>query len=470
MRELVPESHADEILAMEQVVRDTQTPLTTEMEIPLADGTWRKALIHKFPLFNAEGSLSAIGTIETDNTELREAEARLHQSQKMETVGQLTGGVAHDFNNLLGVVQGNIELARETCADVTAARHLETAICAVERGAKLTHQLLAFSRKQQLHPEPVNPRKLLDGMADLLRQAVGETIQITISTDPDSWNSMVDPHQLENAILNLALNAKDAMPNGGNLLIAVANVRADHSNSVNEIELVQGEYIQITVTDSGTGMTRETLEKACEPFFTTKEVGSGTGLGLSMIHGFINQSGGRIKLSSELGKGTTVSLYLPATTHAAQSRPESQTEDEHLKGQRERVLLVEDHKDLRELIAGMLTNLGYSVTSTSRAQDALDQLRADNKYSLILTDIVLPGGMDGYELVRVAKERFPHLPVVFMSGYNQGALIDKAKISNSPELLQKPFRKADLARAIHRAMGASIPIKTRPNIPQRYPL
>jgi PAS domain S-box-containing protein len=378
-----------------------------------------------------------------DVTAQQEAEARLHQAQKMESVGQLTGGIAHDFNNLLTVVIGNLDAL---IAGVAAEQRptAESALRAAERGAGLVRQLLAFSRRQMLRPETVALNRIAADMDDLLRRTLGEEIQIVTRLTPDLWPALADRSQLESAVLNLAINARDAMPGGGTLTIETSNVRLDDEYAARNAEVVPGDYALLAVTDTGTGMAPEVLERAVEPFFTTKELGKGSGLGLSMIFGFAKQSGGHLKLYSEPGHGTTVRLYLPRQTGEAVAEPPRE-ERADLPAGHESVLVVEDDEDVRALTVSQLRELGYRVLEAADGPAAQTILDSEAPIDVILTDVVMPGGLTGRQLAEAAKRRRPHLKTLYTSGYTENSIIHQGKLDRGVHFLPKPFRRQDLA-------------------------
>ncbi len=456
--DFVPDSHAREVMAMEASVRKSKAPLTRELEIPTRDSTKKMAFVHKFPLLDSAGEISAIGTIETDSTELRAAEAQLRQAQKMEAVGQLTGGVAHDFNNALAIIQGNLELARNRLPPGDdCVRWLDAAIAASKRGATLTQRLLAFARKQALHPQPTAVGQLVQGMRDLLRGTLGEPVDVRVVLEPELWAVEIDPAQLENAILNLAINARDAMDGQGKLTIEASNVQLSDEDAMAQAPLKPGDYVLIAVSDTGCGMAPEILEHVFEPFFTTKDVDKGTGLGLSMIYGFVKQSGGHITIYSELGEGTTARIYLPRHQGTPETQ-KSRSEPEKVEQARgEVILIVEDNPELLMSLLDMLQSLDYSVLTATSAGDALQVLESSSPVHLLLSDIVLPGGVGGTQLGRQVRERFPELPILYMSGYSENAMAHRGNCEAEGHFLQKPFRLAELAREVRRALERSGP-------------
>jgi PAS domain S-box-containing protein len=388
---------------------------------------------------------------------LAETEAALRQAQKMETLGQLTGGVAHDFNNLLQIVTGNLELVQRGLdpADghdqARLRRAADNAMHGAQRAATLTQRLLAFSRRQPLAPERIDPNRLVSGMSEMLNRALGETIEIETIQSARAWPIEIDVNQMENALLNLAVNARDAMPGGGKLTLEVANTHIDAHYAAQEAEVTPGQYILISVSDTGEGMDADTLSHAIEPFFTTKEVGRGTGLGLSMVYGFVKQSGGHIRVYSEPGHGTTVKIYLPrfhgplpdndtGTVHHA-CPPDCQGN--------ETILVCEDDEKVRAYAVDVLRELGYRVIEAGHGPGALAALdAAEGPIDLLFTDVVLPGGMTGADVAREARARQPGLKVLFATGYARNAIIHHGRLDPGVELLTKPFTFADLSTKI----------------------
>ncbi|WP_307137413.1 CHASE3 domain-containing protein [Pseudoroseomonas cervicalis] len=386
-----------------------------------------------------------------DITRRAEAEATLRQAQKMEAVGQLTGGVAHDFNNLLQVVTANLDLlGRELGPDHAGRRYLGHAVSGVARGARLTAQLLAFARRQPLDPRVVNPGRLVQDMAELLRRTLGERIAVEAVISAGQWNTLVDPGQLENVLLNLALNARDAMPEGGRLTIEVGNAVLDDSYATTHLEVEPGEYVLIAVTDTGTGMSPEVMARAFEPFFTTKEAERGTGLGLSQVYGFVKQSGGHVKLYSEDGQGTSVKLYLPRSRRTEEATGQAAGP---VTGGRETVLVVEDDEAVREAVVEMLQELGYRVLRAGHAEAALTVVSSGVKVDLLFTDVVMPGPIPTREMVRRAQAKLPGMKVLYTSGYTANAIIHGGRLDPDVQLLSKPYRRDDLARQVRAALG-----------------
>lgn len=389
------------------------------------------------------------------------AEEALRQAQKMEAVGQLTGGVAHDFNNLLTVIIGGLEtVSRQLKSDLTSdsVRRIERAVAmathGAERAATLTARLLAFARRQPLDPRPVDPGRLVTGLADLLQRTLGETVEFQTVSGAGLWLANTDAGELENALVNLAVNARDAMPGGGCLTIETSNayLDEDYVGSIPE-PVTPGEYVLIAVSDTGTGMDQATMDRVFEPFFTTKDVGKGTGLGLSQVYGFVRQSGGHVRVYSEMGLGTTIKIYLPRLVGgslAATRAPDSV----HLGGGSETILLVEDHEDLRAYAAGVLGELGYKVLEASNGRTALDLLQSHNDVALLFTDVVMPEGLDGRQLAEEAVRRRPGLKVLYTTGYTRNAIVHNGRLDAGVNLISKPFTFRELASKVRLLLDA----------------
>jgi len=383
--------------------------------------------------------------------ERRQTEVALRQSQKMEAVGNLTGGVAHDFNNLLQVIGGNLQLLqRDIVGNERAQRRLETAVGAVERGARLAAQLLAFARRQPLDPVVINLGRLMRGMGDLLRRALGEGIEIETVIAGGLWNTLADPNQLENVILNLAINARDAMEGEGKLTIEAGNAMLDDHYTQLHQDVVAGHYVVLAISDTGCGMSPEVMERAFEPFFTTKPEGRGTGLGLSMVYGFVNQTGGHIKLYSEVGHGTTLKIYLPRSLQA-EVAPSNMVVGP-IEGGTETILVVEDDPEVRTTVVELLTELGYRVLKASDGQSALAVIQSGMPVDLLFTDVVMPGPVRSPELARRAKALLPDLEVLFTSGYTENAIVHGGRLDPGVSLLSKPYRREDLARKLRQLL------------------
>ena len=395
----------------------------------------------------------------TEEIERRtQTEEALRQAQKMETIGQLSGGIAHDFNNLLQVIAGNLDIIRRTLPEglPRLMRATENAQKGAERAAVLTQRLLAFSRRQQLEPRVIDPNKLVSGMSELLHRTLGETIQIETVLGSGLWRVEVDPNQLENALINLAVNSRDAMPMGGKLTIETANTYLDHAYAEQNSGAAVGQYVVICVSDTGEGMDAETAERAVDPFFTTKEVGRGTGLGLSMVYGFVKQSGGHLKIYTEPRDGTTVKIYMPR--HSGEEPLDGAAEEDEMAPDAvdgETILVCEDDEDVRSYSVEALKELGYHVLEAADGQEAL-RLLAESKGSvdLMFTDVVLPGGMTGAIVAQRAKELQPGLKILFTTGYARNAIVHHGRLDPGVELLSKPFAFSDLAARIRDLLDA----------------
>ena len=387
-----------------------------------------------------------------DLTEKHAAEAQIRQAQKMEAVGQLTGGVAHDFNNILTVITGTIGILSDAVADrpplVAIARMIDDA---AERGASLTRHLLAFARKQPLQPRDVDVNALVLETAKLLHPTLGEHIEIAPLLEADAWTALVDPNQLSTAILNLALNARDAMPGSGKLTLETGNVYLDENYASMHSEVTAGNYVMIAVSDTGSGIRAGDLEKVFDPFFTTKEVGKGTGLGLSMVFGFVKQSDGHIKIYSEEGHGTTVKIYLQRATGLGQTVAEM-TETTRIEGGHEVVLVVEDDALVRRYVVTQVESLGYTTLEASNAAEALNVIGNAAAVDLLFTDVIMPGPMNGRQLVDEALKRRPSLKTLFTSGYTENAIVHHGRLDSGVLLLAKPYRRSDLARMMRMAL------------------
>jgi PAS domain S-box-containing protein len=389
-----------------------------------------------------------------DLTEKRAAEAQLRQAQKMEAVGQLTGGIAHDFNNILTVITGTIEILADAVADRPELAAIAKLIDeASARGADLTKHLLAFARRQPLQPREVDVNALILETAKLLRPTLGEHIEVNPLLAEDASTALVDPSQLSTAILNLSLNARDAMPDGGKLVLETGNIFLDEAYANMHSEVAVGHYVMIAVSDTGSGISPKNLEKVFDPFFTTKEVGKGTGLGLSMVFGFVKQSNGHIKIYSEEGHGTTVKIYLPRATGIDQSASEL-LDSTQIEGGNELVLVVEDDALVRQYVMTQIQSLGYTALEASNAAEALNAIDSNPTIDLLFTDVIMPGSMNGRQLVDEALKRRPALKTLYTSGYTENAIVHHGRLDSGVLLLAKPYRKSDLARMIRLALGS----------------
>ncbi|RBI70523.1 hybrid sensor histidine kinase/response regulator [Roseovarius sp. TE539] len=389
--------------------------------------------------------------VERDITERKDIERQLREAQKMEAVGHLTGGVAHDFNNLLTVILGNAELISERASDPKLREMAEVTLSAAERGAEMTGRLLAFARRKPLNPKPTNMNQVLEAMQPLIRRTLPESIDIEFILDPDLGIAEIDTGELDSALLNLLVNARDAMEDGGKLTIETANVVLDDDYAARHIEVEPGEHVMMCVSDTGKGMDPETLRQVFEPFFTTKDVGKGSGLGLSMVFGFTKQSGGHIKIYSEPNEGTSVKLYFPrlSTEQETDVKP---TLEAPLKGGSEHILIAEDDDLVLEHLKNQLVSLGYRVSSAMSGPEALDVMKAHDDIALLLTDIVMPGGMNGRELAEKAQLAQPSLKILFTSGYTENAIVHQGRLDPGVALLSKPYTRLELATKVRRVL------------------
>ena len=423
------------------------------------DGTrfWASVVINA--IRNSAGEVIGFAKVTRDLTERRATEERLQQSQKMEGIGQLTGGVAHDFNNLLTIIIGNLEALQrnftEEGLDVTRLkRSADNAMRGARRAESLTQRLLAFSRQQPLEPKSVDVGRLVTGMSDLLRRTLGEQISVETVLAGGLWRAHADPNQLEVAIINLAVNARDAMPTGGKLTLETANVHLDERYAAEQVEVLPGQYVMLAVTDSGVGMPSEVKAKAFDPFFTTKDIGQGTGLGLSQVYGFVKQSRGHVQIYSEDGEGTTVKIYLPRHHSDATDAEEEPVRTVARGRKSEMILVVEDDEDVRNYSSESLRELGYTVLEARNARMALQMLERHPEVAVIFTDIGLPGGMNGRQLCEEARKLRPTLKVLFTSGYARNAIVHDGRLDPGVELLTKPFTQAALGEKLRDIIDA----------------
>ncbi len=414
-----------------------------------------------FPLELAVGEMQkgaehAFVGIMRDISERRDAEQardQLRHAQKMEALGQLTGGIAHDFNNLLAIIIGNLDLALEAVDDENLRSFLEPSLDAALHGSALTQQLLAFGRKQALQPQILSINDLLARLLTLAQRTLGERIAIKLATARDLWPVCIDPGQLENALLNVAVNARDAMPDGGKLIFETANATLDETYVASNHDAIAGDYAMIAVSDTGTGMTPEILAQAFEPFFTTKDTGKGSGLGLSMVYGFVKQSAGHIKIYSEPGHGTTIKIYLPRTDGSAGSATDGKSAAKAAQQSPAKlVLVVEDNPDVLKLTATMVGSLGYAVLTATNGDGALKIIAARPAIDLLMTDVMLAGEINGPMLAQRAVELQPHMKVLFNSGYAEQAIFERGLLDRNVQLISKPFRKPQLAAKLKEIM------------------
>lgn len=416
------------------------------------DGTEFPAEIDLAPVQSESGTMIAAAIRDVTTRQLLEAE--LAQATKMEAIGKLTGGMAHDFNNYLGVIIGNLDLLRErNIPDAKARKLVEAALSGALRGAEVTQSLLAFARRQPLNVDYVDANSRIRGIVKLLTPTLGKDVKIATALAPDLWTVKVDGAQLDSCIVNLAGNARDAMPKGGTVTIGTANARLDDHYAKANPDVATGDYVMIEVSDAGGGMTKEVQARAFEPFFTTKGPGHGSGLGLSMVYGFVKQSGGHVKIYSEVGHGTSVRIYLPRGHLAAGTRDEGVSAETMPRGNGEVVLVVEDNQDLREASVAQLTMLGYDVIEADGSAAALAAIESSvRSVDLLFTDIVMPGTMNGYELANEVTVRRPTVKVLLASGFPGETLERTEPHIRKWQLLRKPYRMEELGRAVHAAL------------------
>ncbi|HEX5460211.1 MAG TPA: response regulator [Steroidobacteraceae bacterium] len=427
----------------------------------LRDITERRAMIAALRRSESEARNAAQALTELNRTleervqsrtaQLIKAEAALRHSQKMEAIGNLTGSIAHDFNNLLHVISGNLHLLkRYVSGNAAAERRVQIALDGVARSAKLSSQLLAFARRQPLSPKVINLGRFIRDMEDIIRRAVGEGVAVNTVIGAELWNTLVDPGNVENALLNMAINARDAMEGQGRLTIEAANVLLDSDYAAAHEGVTSGEYVMVSVRDTGSGMSSEVIDQAFEPFFTTKPEGRGTGLGLSMVYGFVRQSGGHIHIESEVGRGSTIRFYLPRSKQAEDDLTEA--DEAPVTGGSEVILVAEDDEHVRETVVAMLSDLGYRILKAKDAQGALSIVESGMPIDLLFTDVIMPGSMKSTELARKARERMPNLAVLFTSGYTEDTFAGSG-LGESIELLSKPYSREALARKLRHMLA-----------------
>lgn len=413
------------------------------------DGTTFPAEINLSAIDAGNDRLVAIAV--RDISDRKETEAKLHQAQKMEAVGQLTGGIAHDFNNMLTVITGNLQMIDAAQLGPRDREHAQAAIAAVDRAAELTNRLLAFSRQQHLQPKVLNVNDLIVNIEGMLRRSIGESITLETCLDRDLWSTRIDPSQLENALVNLSVNARDALQTGGRLEISTSNIVVRETSNFEHSELLPGEYVLLAVRDNGCGIAESELSRIFEPFYTSKEPGKGTGLGLSMVHGFVTQSRGSISVFSEDGIGTTISLYLPRSVDPEGDDEEALPARDSVPTGRERILVVEDNDSVREVVSNLLKSLNYFVIEASSGQGALEIMQRDEDFDLLFTDLVMPGGISGAELAVRMRQVKPGLKVLYTSG-STGTVINGNRKLTSGIILQKPYFKDALANTVRETL------------------
>ena len=452
--DLIHPDDLPELLRLLDTLRATHRPVRCQNRVRTAEGGWRTIAWTLYADPVSEW-LHGVGRDVTADLEsaaaLRQAEEALRMAQKMEAVGKLTGGVAHDFNNLLQVISGNLQLlTRDVAGNDKAEQRLRNALGGVARGAQLASQLLAFGRRQPLAPKVVNLGRFIRAMDDMLRRALGDGVEIETVISGGLWNTLVDPYQVENALLNLAINARDAMNGHGRLTIEAGNALLDDAYTLRHADVTPGQYVMVAVTDTGAGMTPEVLGQVFEPFFTTKPEGQGTGLGLSMVYGFVRQSNGHVKIYSEPGQGTTVRLYLPRERQ--EEDLETEVDAGPIAGGTETVLVVEDDEEVRTTVVDLLSELGYRVLRAKDASSALAIIESGMPMDLVFTDVVMPGPLRSPELARKARERLPNVAVLFTSGYTDNAIVHGGRLDEGIELLSKPYTREALARKIRHVL------------------
>ncbi|MDA1099154.1 MAG: PAS domain S-box protein [Proteobacteria bacterium] len=450
--EFLPRHIADMDLDADRKVVATGEPLQQEISEEI-NGVMHHSLNAKFPLRDDDGNITGICSMTSDITEMKQAEEQLRQAQKMEMIGQLTGGVAHDFNNLLAAIIGNLDLIEEDSIPAEFDREsISTALRAALRGAELTHRLFAFSRQQELDAKTTQINQMLPHFSQLAQRTIGGNITIEMKLAADLWPTMVDSGQLENALLNLAINARDAMPDGGLLVIETANKVLDQDDTARYEDLAPGDYVMIAVSDNGTGMRAEVRERVFEPFFTTKPVGQGSGLGLSMVFGFAKQSGGHVSIYSEVGDGTTVRIYLPREQRAATAESIDDPSHKDRPTGDETIMVVEDDKAVRDYLVIVLRRLGYTVLEAEDGPAALEVMAAASGIDLLLTDVILPRGMSGRDVAIAFRKRYPAAGVLNSSGYTREILNRRGQLEQGVVLMNKPYQTPALAQRVREVL------------------
>lgn len=483
LRTLIHRDDRAEALRAWESARSRSEIFEAEYRMRRVDGEWRWQLARAVPVVDDQKRITRwIGTntdiehtkrneaalanlnatleqrIEERTAELTSAQRALQQSQKMEILGQLTGGVAHDFNNLLQIIHGNLQLlSRDVDHNERAGRRLANALSGVKRGAKLATQLLAFGRRQALEPRVINLGRLLNNMDDLLRRSIGEAVEVEVVVAGGLWNTEVDPGQFENAILNLVINARDAMEGAGQLTLEVCNASLDQDYARRHDELDPGQYVMVAVSDTGAGIPSAIMEKVFDPFFSTKPEGQGTGLGLSMVYGFVKQTGGHVKIYSETGQGTTVKIYLPRSY--ADEQREVAIDNGPVVGGSETILVVEDDDEVRATAVETLRDLGYRVLTARDAQSGLNVIESGVPIDVLFTDVVMPGPLKSRDMAKLAVAKLPGLIVLFTSGYTENSIVHGGKLDAGVELLSKPYTRESLARRLRSLLANKVQVK-----------
>ncbi len=450
MAETLPRDHWEAVRPYVEEVLSGKS-VSFESTTTFRDGVTRTARRSYMPHLNDNGEVDGFFALVEDVTEQRRTEEQLRQAQKLEALGQLTGGIAHDFNNILGIILGNVELLEEALPDrPELAAHARTAMDATRRGSELTQRLLAFARKQALQPRPVDVGRLVGETTRLVRRLLEESVEIAVVEGEDVRAAMVDPGQLENALLNLCVNARDAMPAGGRLTIETANASIV---APTDEDIAPGDYVRITVTDTGSGIPSDVLAHVYDPFYTTKKGGKGTGLGLSMVYGFVKQSGGHINIETEIGRGTSIEIYLPAAAEETGQSAAEPAEPVDAPTGTETIMVVEDNADMRDVAVSLIESLGYNVIVAEDGPKALEKIRSEPDIDLLFTDVVMPGGLSGIELSKRARELRPGLRVLYTSGYADSAVRENGGLDGNAHFIHKPYRKSELAKKLRAALG-----------------
>jgi len=448
-RDIFPPEEADIVVQTNKAVAKSGKPrIFTDRKLTTASGV-RTVETRVVPIMNAAGALGLILAIVRDVSDAKAREEQIRQLQRLDAIGRLTGGLAHDFNNLLAIIHGNSEVLRDRVDGPECIEMVDDVMGAADRGAELVRRLLAFARMQHLDPEAVDLDVRLQNILGLLQRSLGENVKVRLKPASQLWPAIVDPTQVDDAIVNLAINARDAMPHGGTLTIEKQNVTLDEDYAAHNLDVVPGDYVMLAVSDTGTGMLPDVAARAFEPFFTTKQEGRGTGLGLSQVFGWIKQSGGHIKIYSEVAHGTTIKLYLPRAA-ARDAQPARQAEAVTPRGE-ETILVVDDNPKVRNAVIRQLHDLGYQTVAAESGAAALKLVQEGTRFDLLLTDVVMPGGITGYELADELWQSQSDLKVLFTSGYTELAASNNHTRRNEP-LLSKPYRKQDLGRAVRAAI------------------